>query len=94
MPKRTVLVPVKFAVAVECEYTEDGTLVGTESSFHPVHASVRPGDEDAWDACLEVPPVDKDGEPTEGWPDYLEAARQRLAMELSRPIFWQDDLEG
>lgn len=95
MAKRTVIVPVQFAVAVECEYTEEGTLTGTVSSFHPVSAStdenVRPGDEDAWDACLEVPPTQKDGSESEGWPDYLDAARRRLSMELGRPIFWDGE---
>ncbi len=95
MHKRTVIVPVQFAVAVECDYTDDGVLVGTSSSFHPVNASgednVRPGDEDAWDACLEVPPLKKDGSECEHWPDYQETARRRLAMELGKPIFWDGE---
>lgn len=95
MPKRTVIVPVQFAVAVACDYADDGTLLATESAFHPVNAvpaeGATPGEEDAWDACLEVPPTKKDGQPCEAWPDYLERARQRLAMELGRPIFWEED---
>lgn len=100
MNKKTVIVPVQFAVAVECEYTDDGILVGTTSSFHPVcgssNGSQRPGEEDPWDACLESPPFKKDGTEYEDWPDYQNEARLRLSMELGRPIFWdaeeaQDD---
>lgn len=95
MHKKTVIIPVKFAVAVECEYTEDGVLTGTTSTFHPVNASqdgaARPGDEDAWDACLETPPTGQDGTEEEDWPDYLNRARLRLAMELGRPIFWDEE---
>lgn len=95
MPKHTVIVPVQFAVAVACEYADDGTLLATESSFHAVQAGTpdaeRPGEEDAWDACLEVPPTKKNGQACDAWPDYLERARQRLAMELGRPIFWEEE---
>lgn len=96
MHKKTVIIPVRFAVAVECEYTDDGTLVGTSSAFHSINAAAaaRPGEEDAWDACLEIPPTTKDGSDCEGWPDYQETARQRLAMELGRPIWWEGERDG
>lgn len=95
MPNRTVIVPVQFAVAVSCEYTNEGILIGTESSFHPVNISQDSGanksEGDAWEACLEVPPLMKDGSECESWPDYQETARQRLSMELGRPIFWDGE---
>ena len=94
MNKKTVIVPVQFAVAVECEYTDAGVLVGTTSSFHPVNGGqpgAQPGEDDPWDACLESPPVKEDGSEYEDWPDYQNEARLRLSMELGRPIFWDGE---
>jgi hypothetical protein len=92
--KHTVIIPVQFAMKIEIEVSGHDEVKSFTGSFHPVRP-LREGEEngdfesDVWRACLEEPTmlngVEQDG------PDYMDQAKERLAMELGRPLVYDGE---
>lgn len=94
LSKHTVVVPVQFALRVEIELSGGNEVKSFAGSFHPVRP-IRDDEEandfesDVWRACLEDPAT-VNGVEVDG-PNYLDGAKDRLAMELGRVLYYEDE---
>ena len=94
MSKHTVIIPVQFALRVEMELVNGNEVKSFAGSFHPVRPprdDEESGDfeSDVWQACLEDPAT-VNGEEVDG-PNYLDQAKDRLAMELGRILYYENE---